>query len=191
MEKPLMHVIQNPILRFNPKEQSKEIQEIFEDRTATILWCGIRGGHVTSQYFNQNVLKVAKEFDKKSYRTDYDEFLKVAHVLTATFGQATVYETTMTHNQRIDNEFWGEMFRILIRQRAFEYKVVKIQESKGHGKAGKGLKKTSTIQVVEVLNEGFLLMKQFRFKVEDSASRLRAEEYAEEYVKELICESIR
>ena len=81
MEKPKIAVQFNLIL----KNLIRRFR-IFEDRTATILWCCIKNGHVTSQYFNKNVLDVAEEFNKKSYRKNYEEFLEIAHVLLS-FGQ--------------------------------------------------------------------------------------------------------
>ena len=65
------------------------------------------------------------------------------------------------------------------------YKLT-IRESTGHGKAVKGTKKTSTIQVREEYGGGaYMLVKQFRFKVGDRASRAKALEKAECFVTDM------
>jgi hypothetical protein len=59
----------------------------------------------------------------------------------------------------------------------------KIQVSRGHGKACRGLKKTATIQVIEPLPAGYLVKKQFQFKVGDLLSKKKATEKAEDWIK--------
>lgn len=59
----------------------------------------------------------------------------------------------------------------------------KIQVSRGHGKACRGMKKTATIQVIEPLPTGCLVKKQFQFKVGDFLSKKKAIEKAEVWIK--------
>lgn len=66
-----------------------------------------------------------------------------------------------------------------------KYKGYNIVESSGHGKACKGLKKSSSIQVRESLPDGYLLKKQFRFTIGDSGGWARAINAAQEYVDAL------
>jgi hypothetical protein len=62
--------------------------------------------------------------------------------------------------------------------------ILQIEESKRHGKACAGYKRTSTIQVREfpIGVDYYLLKKQFRFTVGDSDSRAKAVAKAQEYV---------
>lgn len=60
----------------------------------------------------------------------------------------------------------------------------KIQESKYSGKACRGMKKTSTIRVIEpCFSGGFLIKKQFQFKVGDLQSKTKALKKAENWAK--------
>lgn len=62
---------------------------------------------------------------------------------------------------------------------------ITIAPSTGHGKACKGNKRTSTIQVREILDEkNYLLLKQFRYTVGDQESRSKALKKAQDYVEE-------
>jgi len=67
----------------------------------------------------------------------------------------------------------------------------KIQESKYSGKACRGMKKTSTIRVIEPCSEGFLIKKQFQFKVGDIESKKRAEKRAKEWATEHLFQKAR
>ena len=49
-----------------------------------------------------------------------------------------------------------------------------INESTGHGKNVKGGKVTSTIRVIQPVHGGYLIKKQFRFKVDDPDSKENA-----------------
>ena len=49
-----------------------------------------------------------------------------------------------------------------------------IWESDGHGKAVKGTKKTSSIQVRQYMSNGYMLLKQKTFPVDDTAKRDKA-----------------
>jgi len=59
-----------------------------------------------------------------------------------------------------------------------------IRESRGHGKACNGAKKTSTIQVIEPNGDGYFLVKQFRFKGGDFDSKRKAINKAKTWIKE-------
>lgn len=62
---------------------------------------------------------------------------------------------------------------------------LRIVESHGHGKAVAGTKKTSSIQVHNVWASGdYLLLKSFRFTVDDPESRARALAKAQEFVRQ-------
>ena len=58
-----------------------------------------------------------------------------------------------------------------------------IWESDGHGKAVKGQKQTTGIQVREYVGEGYLLLKTFNFPVHDKDKRNKAIEKARDYIK--------
>jgi hypothetical protein len=62
-------------------------------------------------------------------------------------------------------------------------KEYKIQTSRGHGKACRGMKKTATIQVIEPHPSGYFVKKQFRFTVRDPYSKKKAIEKAEDWIK--------
>ena len=49
-----------------------------------------------------------------------------------------------------------------------------VRESSGGGKAGKGRNKTGSVQLVEPINNGFLIRKYFTFKKGDFESYLAA-----------------
>lgn len=59
-----------------------------------------------------------------------------------------------------------------------------IYESDGHGKATKGNKKTTGIQVRQYLNQGYLLLANFSYPVGDTAKRNAAIEKARNYINE-------
>ena len=59
-----------------------------------------------------------------------------------------------------------------------------IFESDGHGKAVKGTKKTSGIQVRQYISNGYLFLANFSFPVNDKEARNRAIEKARIYIKE-------
>jgi hypothetical protein len=54
------------------------------------------------------------------------------------------------------------------------YKGYDIAQSEGHGKAGKGRKKTATIQVREPAKDGYFVRKQYRFIIGLPAQRSEA-----------------
>jgi hypothetical protein len=68
-----------------------------------------------------------------------------------------------------------------------EYKGYIIAESRGSGKACRGLKKTSTIQVQDYSQtlSGFQLKKQFQFKVSDLVDKNRAIHRAKKFIDSL------
>ena len=66
-----------------------------------------------------------------------------------------------------------------------DYKDKTIYESDGHGKAVKGVKITSSIQVRDYIRAGeYLLLKSISFKVGDSKARTSAIEKARAYIDE-------
>lgn len=66
-----------------------------------------------------------------------------------------------------------------------EYKGYAITESQGHGKAGKGCKKTSTIQVTLPSGNGYLVKKQFGYPINDLTKKQEAIEKAKKYIDNL------
>lgn len=67
------------------------------------------------------------------------------------------------------------------------YKGFEIIESSRHGQAGKGLKKTSSIQIREHLTKkGYLLRKQISFPVRDNIKREKAINKAKKYVDQIL-----
>lgn len=62
------------------------------------------------------------------------------------------------------------------------YYALKFARNTG-GKAGKGRNKTSTVQVVQRVGEGYRVLKQFRFRVGDIASQRRAVDRAGAFIK--------
>lgn len=58
-----------------------------------------------------------------------------------------------------------------------------IAESRGHGKACAGQKRTATIQVQSHCGKGYQILKQFRFTVSDAQSRARALLRAERFIE--------
>lgn len=53
-------------LAFDPEYQGRRdsvIKEIFENKTARILYLAIKVNHIVNQYFNDNCLKIAKWID--------------------------------------------------------------------------------------------------------------------------------
>lgn len=71
-----------------------------------------------------------------------------------------------------------------------DYKGFYIVESARHGKACKGLKKTSSIQIRNSydLDGSYILMKQIRFIIGDQKSKERAIVKAKEFIDKLIKE---
>lgn len=67
-----------------------------------------------------------------------------------------------------------------------EYKGYTIVESERHGKAVKGTKKTTSIQVREPMGNGYLLKKQISYPIHDYDKKQKAIEKAKKYVDEQV-----
>ncbi len=109
-------------LSFEPKNAPEKVQEILKNKTASILWCAIKAGHITDQYFNQEVLEVAKSIDS-SDTNDYKVFLGLCERLTNLYGRVNVYDTSFNKQYEKDHEFWGDIFKAIHRQRCFRTEV--------------------------------------------------------------------
>ncbi len=56
-------------LSFDPaKSDNPTLRAVFEDPLARIIWIAIKRNHLTSQFFNQSCLTLAKELRKKKYQ---------------------------------------------------------------------------------------------------------------------------
>lgn len=67
------------------------------------------------------------------------------------------------------------------------YKGYIIAESRGHGKALKGAKRTATIQIREPVNEDiFLIKKIVRFRAGDQDQKEKAIARAKQYVESML-----
>lgn len=111
-------------LKFDPEASTEpKVAEIFRDPTARILWCLIKAGHITDQYFNDSVLAVGKAFSEAGCPRSYQDFLKLAKPLTSQYGEVTVFETFMFNQKEIDHEFWGDVFKALHNKRCFQIKI--------------------------------------------------------------------
>ena len=57
-------------LAFDPvKSENEAVRKIFSDRIARNLWLGIKWRHLTSQYFDDDCLKIADRIKAKSPKT--------------------------------------------------------------------------------------------------------------------------
>lgn len=65
-----------------------------------------------------------------------------------------------------------------------DYRDYTIFDSDGHGKATKGTKKTTSIQVRQYMQEGYLLLKSISYPVGDLVKRKAAIEKARKYIDE-------
>jgi hypothetical protein len=63
-----------------------------------------------------------------------------------------------------------------------EYKGYTIRESQGHGKAGKGRKYRSSVQVMEKSGNGYLLLKAFPYIYQSSIERAEAVIKAKKFI---------
>jgi hypothetical protein len=61
-----------------------------------------------------------------------------------------------------------------------------IYDSDGHGKASKGAKKTTGMQVRQPIGDGYLLLKTVNYPVGDLVKRTMAIEKCKEYIKTMI-----
>ena len=122
-----MHAPEVVKLQFDP--HSSEIKDVFETRAAYILWCCIKYTHITAQYFNEQVLEIGTQL-KTERPHDYSDFQKIVRDLSAVYGRATVFDTNMGHEDRVDHEFWGDIFRVIIGQRTFSYEIRLPEEKK-------------------------------------------------------------
>jgi hypothetical protein len=108
-------------ITFDPAKSDKQIvREIFKNHTATVLWCSIKTGNIVDQYFNDTVMKVAKEIDEKE-PWNYHEFLKIVSPLTNQFGKVVVSFDTFCggYEFEIDHEFWFDIFAAIKHKRCF------------------------------------------------------------------------
>lgn len=52
-------------LSFDPEKSSiEEVREVFSNPLARLIWLAVKPGHLTSQYFDFNCLRSAKEVQK-------------------------------------------------------------------------------------------------------------------------------
>jgi len=104
---------------FDPTNADPEIRQVFNNRTAMILWCCIKNTHLTDQHFPRLCLEVASSVDNISYPENikYSSFMRYASPLNSKFGRVTVYEHGPNSQSAVDNEFWGGIFMIIKGQR--------------------------------------------------------------------------
>lgn len=116
-----MKCLEEYTLHFDPAKSNNEmIKKVFNCRPASILWCSIKSGHVTSQYFNEDVLRAGERIQKEGC-ANYDDFLSMCAQLTHQFGKVTVSESCLgLPDQRIDNEFWGSIYQATCGKRLFK-----------------------------------------------------------------------
>lgn len=67
-----------------------------------------------------------------------------------------------------------------------EYKGYTIAITKGHGKNGKGLKKTTSVEVRERGYSGYFIKKRYTIKVGDKQQEQNAFEKAKEYIDNVL-----
>lgn len=115
-----MKPITNPKITFDP-EADPTIKKIFDNRASAVLWCCIKSGHITDQYFDDKILKMAEKLQEK-LPTKYQKFLKVVRPLTEHFGK--VYSAShgmySSHETVIDNEFWMGIYDMICHHQHFK-----------------------------------------------------------------------
>ena len=107
-------------LSFDP---DKSDLPVLKNQTGRILWMCIKSGHITSQHFNDHVLSVANRIEKEAPQ-DYYAFEKIIKSSSlSVFGRVTVEETSLFHHDKMDHEFWGEVWRTLKGRRRLDIEI--------------------------------------------------------------------
>jgi hypothetical protein len=108
-------------LGFDPAESSdKKVREIFSNKTAYILWCLIKTQHIVSQYFNENVLAVAKTIEEKKPE-NYRNFMQIINSSPLSgFGNIVIQENFMYSEKIPDSRFWSNVFKKIIKNCYFK-----------------------------------------------------------------------
>lgn len=115
-----MKAIAEPKMGFVLSNAGEDVQKIFKDPIARVLWCTIRCGHITSQYFNPLIIEIAEDL-RKSEPKDYRDFLKRIVPLTNQFGRICVQESRLLfHDYEIDHEFWADVYNMCFHNRYFK-----------------------------------------------------------------------
>ena len=105
-------------------DYTKSADPVFKDSIACILWSVIKVQHITSQYFNGNILSVAKELREKKPKcyTEFRIIIKLGPL--SEFGK---------DNGDMDDEFWKGVYKYFTGET-----ILKIN---GHSVADRKLKK--------------------------------------------------
>jgi hypothetical protein len=124
-----MHVLETIKLSFDPKESNDEVKKIFENETSKILWCCIKSGHITSQYFNNTIIKVTQTISDKKPE-NYKDFLGCIAPLTNNFGRICVSESQFGGSDyEIDHEFWSDIFNFINHKKFFEVQIKNLNKT--------------------------------------------------------------
>lgn len=97
---------------------------LLKNKTARILWCCIKTGHLTSQYFNDNVLAVAEAIDKihETKTLSYPKFKNVIERSTLQkFGRRTIKEVGFfCHQDEFDDEYWTGIYGYIMGEKELQ-----------------------------------------------------------------------
>jgi len=113
-------------LEFDPEKlDDPDLVKIFKSHTAKVLWCCIKAGHITDQFFNEKILYISGVIDvkRKDSLYSYNDFVKIIEPLRD-FGRIHVREFGRS-TAVIDHEFWGGVYASIERYSDFKIEIVK------------------------------------------------------------------
>lgn len=106
-------------LKFDPEKSKEEmIRRIFKDPVARTIWCCIKTGHITDQFFNEDVLLAAGRYNtlkinsnnKGHHFSEYYDFMKAVTGLCRRFGIVTI-EDGYSSFSVTDSEYWVSVWK--------------------------------------------------------------------------------
>ena len=97
--------------------------EVLKNRVSRIIWTCIKNNHLVDQYFNDDVLNVAKRI-KTNNPSNYQEFKNIIRASPLNvFGRITVDEKVLFCQTEMDHEFWGRVWRYIKGRSKFRIEI--------------------------------------------------------------------
>ena len=106
-----MKVPEKVVFSFDPDTSDIEALQTFEGR---VMWACIKTQHITSQYFNGNVLAVATVI-RNTPRMTYRKFMRFVRAYLGEFGTRMVKSENfgIEMYRTMDDEYWRGLWRYI------------------------------------------------------------------------------
>lgn len=106
--------------RFDP---DKTDLPVLKHRIGKILWTCIKHRHITSQYFNNDILMTAERIEKEAP----ENYITFKHIIKTSplsvFGKITIDENVTYSHAEMDHEFWGGVWALIKGRRTLRINI--------------------------------------------------------------------